>query len=149
VLPVSPPSCLAVGVRFSAYSIGVAPPYAFPYALIENYNGYSWVQEPGPALAGRLMGVGCAASECMAVGMNQIGRAEVGIAVTKDTYGWAAATPTKAYARDPLLSISCGLRTKCVAVGDDANSNGVAILDWKEGWSYFRSSNGGTVPGRS
>lgn len=68
----TPPSCVAVGLRFSAYTVGFPPPYAVPYALIEDYNGTSWVEEPRPAVVGRLMGVGCGESECLAVGVNQV-----------------------------------------------------------------------------
>jgi len=135
----SPPSCVAVGLRFSEYPVGSPPPDAVPYTLIEEFNGNSWVRPSGPVLAGRLMGVSCLASGCLAVGINQVGRNQVGVALTKNTNGWTTGTPAQAYARDPLLSVSCELRTQCVAVGDDGHSNGVAILSWKEGWSSFRA----------
>jgi hypothetical protein len=131
----SSPSCVVVGLRFSGYLVPFATPAPIPYGLIEEYKGHSWVRPSEPALAGRLMSVGCSPSVCLAVGVNEVGQADRGIAIVKDANGWVIDKPTGLYGRYPLWSVSCGLRTQCVAVGDDGNSNGTVILTWKHGWS--------------
>jgi len=89
--------------------------------LVERWNGTSWTLHTSPlpegASSGRLLGVSCAASTCMAVGESESGSYVVRWNGSGTTWTVEAA-PLPAFATaDQLEDVSCTSATACTAVG--------------------------------